>query len=202
MTNEVKTRPSPPRRRPKEEAQGPPYLTEEEVEGLIKAAGKAGRHGHRDATMILVAYSHGLRATELCRLRWDSVNLKAGTIYIKRLKGSDSGTHPIRRREAAALKKLCPAPTDRRGPVFRTERGTAISRRGFHQVIARAGELAGFTFPVHPHLLRHGCGYKLTNEGHDTRGIQAWLGHKNIQHTVHYTKLAPDRFSKLKFWED
>jgi integrase len=202
MTIEKDLRFPPPRRRPKEEAEGPPYLTEDEVEQLIKAAAKTGRYGHRDSTMLLVAYTHGLRATELSRLRWDHINLKDRSIYIKRLKGSVSGTHPLRKREMTALKKLCPIATARRGPVFKTERDTPISRRGFHQVIARAGELADFTFPVHPHLLRHGCGYRLTNAGQDIRLIQAWLGHQNIQHTVHYTQLSPDRFERVKFWED
>ncbi|MCZ6680863.1 MAG: tyrosine-type recombinase/integrase, partial [Candidatus Poribacteria bacterium] len=68
------------------------------------------------------------------------------------------------------------------------------------KIIARAGELAGLGFPVHPHMLRHACGFKLANDGHDTRAIQHYLGHKNIQHTVRYTELAPDRFNR--FWQD
>ena len=60
------------------------------------------------------------------------------------------------------------------------------------------GARAEMPFPVHPHMLRHGCGYALANAGHDTRALQAWLGHKNIQHTVRYTELAPDRFKN--FW--
>ena len=68
------------------------------------------------------------------------------------------------------------------------------------RLIARLGERAGMAFPIHPHMLRHGCGYALANAGHDTRAIQAWMGHKNIQHTVRYTELAPDRFKD--FWRN
>jgi type 1 fimbriae regulatory protein FimB/type 1 fimbriae regulatory protein FimE len=150
--------------------------------------------------MILIAYTHGLRVTELVRLRWDQINLKDGTIYCNRLKGSVSGTHPLRRVELVALKKLG---GDQRGVVFRSELGTPVSGSSFRKIVARAAELAKIGVDqVHPHMLRHGCGYKLTNDGQDTRAIQAWLGHANIANTVTYTKLAPDRFMKLKFWED
>src|SRR5262245_31235349 len=70
----------------------------------------------------------------------------------------------------------------------------------FHALFGRIGERAKMPFPVHPHMLRHGCGYALANAGHDTRALQAWLGHRNIQHTVRYTELAPDRFKD--FWRD
>ena len=67
-------------------------------------------------------------------------------------------------------------------------------------MVARLGVVADFGFPVHPHMLRHACGYKLANDGVDTRSLQAYLGHKNIQHTVRYTELAPTRFKN--FWRD
>ena len=68
------------------------------------------------------------------------------------------------------------------------------------KIIARAGKVAGLGFPVHPQMLRHACGYKLANDGHDTRAIQHYMGHKNIQHTVRYTELTADRFNG--FWKD
>lgn len=193
--------PNPPRKPRNEEVRGREFLTEEEVDGLRKAAASLGRHGHRDATMILVGYTHGLRVSELVGIRWDQVDLRQATIYVRRRKGSTSGSHPLRKAEVAALKKLAPV-GDRRALLFRNERGGGMSDSGFRKIIARAGEAAGFSFPCHPHMLRHGCGYRLTNAGHDTRAIQAWLGHRNIQHTVRYTELAPDRFQRLKFWED
>ena len=82
--------------------------------------------------------------------------------------------------------------------VFSSERGGPMTPKSFGTLFARLGERAGMPFPVHPHMLRHGCGYALANAGHDTRALQAWLGHKNIQHTVRYTELAPDRFKD--FW--
>jgi site-specific recombinase XerD len=68
----------------------------------------------------------------------------------------------------------------------------------FHALFGRVGALAKMQFLIHPHMLRHGCGYALANAGHDTRALQAWLGHKNIQHTVRYTELSPHRFKD--FW--
>jgi site-specific recombinase XerD len=78
------------------------------------------------------------------------------------------------------------------------ERGGPISPIGFHRLIQRLGEAAKMPFPIHPHMLRHACGFKLANDGHDTRALQHYLGHKNIQHTVRYTEMAPDRFKD--FW--
>jgi type 1 fimbriae regulatory protein FimB/type 1 fimbriae regulatory protein FimE len=84
--------------------------------------------------------------------------------------------------------------------VFVSERGAPFTVAGFQKLVARAGETAGFTFKVHPHMLRHACGFTLANAGHDTRSLQAYLGHRNIQHTVRYTELSPDRFKH--FWKD
>jgi site-specific recombinase XerD len=82
------------------------------------------------------------------------------------------------------------------GSLRDTKRRT--NDKSFHTLIARLGERAGMPFPIHPHMLRHACGFALANAGHDTRAVQAWLGHRNIQHTVRYTELAPDRFKD--FW--
>jgi site-specific recombinase XerD len=82
--------------------------------------------------------------------------------------------------------------------VFVTERGGAARR--FLKMVARTGEAARLPFPVHPHMLRHSTGYKLANDGHDTRALQHYMGHKNIMHTVRYTEMAPDRFKN--FWRD
>jgi len=84
--------------------------------------------------------------------------------------------------------------------VFVSERGSPFTTAGYRKMIARLGEAARFKFPVHPHMFRHACGYKLANDGRDTRALQHYLGHKNIQHTVRYTKLSPDRFRD--FWRD
>jgi type 1 fimbriae regulatory protein FimB/type 1 fimbriae regulatory protein FimE len=175
------------------------YLTANEVEDLMAAARKSSRYGHRHASMILIDYRHGLRASEICDLQWHQVELNAGRLHVRRTKRGTPRVHPIQGDELRALRRLQreqPA-----GPyVFLSERGGSFAPKSFHTLIVRLGERAGMAFPIHPHMLRHGCGYALANAGHDTRAIQAWMGHKNIQHTVRYTELAPDRFKD--FWRD
>ena len=173
------------------------YLTEREIERLMGTARKHSRRGHRDATMILVAYRHGLRASELCDLQWHQIELAEGRLHVHRIKKGTPSVHPIRGDELRALRRLRrDNPTD--AYVFVSERSGPISRIGFHRLIQRLGEAAGMPFRVHPHMLRHACGYRLANDGHDTRSLQHYLGHKNIQHTVRYTELAADRFKD--FW--
>jgi integrase len=174
------------------------YLTTLEIDALMAAARQSSRYGHRDATMILLGYRHGLRAAELCDLQWSQVELGAGRLHVRRVKSGTPSVHALRGDEIRALRRLqreqAASPQ-----VFSSERGGPMTPKSFHGLFARIGERAGLAFPVHPHMLRHGCGFALANAGHDTRALQAWLGHKNIQHTVRYTELAPDRFNH--FWE-
>src|SRR6516165_5431113 len=173
------------------------YLTEREVERLMDCARKYSRYGHRDATIILVAYRHGLRASEVCDLQWQQIELSEGRLHVHRVKNGIASVHPIRGDEMRALRKVRrDYPTD--AHVFVSERGGPISPIGFHRLVQRLGEAAKMPFPIHPHMLRHACGFKLANDGHDTRALQHYLGHKNIQHTVRYTDMAPDRFKD--FW--
>jgi type 1 fimbriae regulatory protein FimB/type 1 fimbriae regulatory protein FimE len=158
------------------------YLTEKEIERLMDRARKRSRHGHRDATMILVAYRHGLRASEVCDLQWHQIELAEGRLHVRRVKSGTPSVHPIRGDEMRALRKLRREyPSD--AYVFVSERGGPMSPIGFHRLILRLGETAKMPFRIHPHMLRHACGYKLANDGHDTRALQHYLGHKNIQHT-------------------
>jgi integrase len=205
------TRPSAPRSRAAPSPSIPPrrtsnldrrtreYLTPAEVEKLLQASSQVGRHGARDRTLILLAYRHGLRVSELVTLRWEQIDLKAGLVHVSRLKNGLASTHPIRGPELRALREL-----RRDYPetpyLFVTERGGPMTPATARKLIARAGELAKLPFPIHPHMLRHSAGYKLANEGHDTRSIQQYLGHKNITHTVRYTELSPERFKG--FWKD
>ena len=174
------------------------YLTEREIEKLIDAASD-NRWGHRDATAILIAYRHGLRASELVALRWDDIDFAAGKLHVRRSKGGTASVHPIGGRELRALRRL-----KRETPpsiyVFVSERLAPLSVAGYQRMVARAGEAASFPFLVHSHMLRHSCGYKLANDGQDTRAIQHYLGHRSINSTVRYTALAPDRFKG--FWKD
>jgi integrase len=187
-----------PTRRPNKELRSREHLTPKEVEKLIDAAG-GNRWGHRDATMILLAYRHGLRASELTDLRWDQVDFNQAVLHVRRAKNGIPSTHPLTGVEMRALRRLKREAPD--SPfIFVSERGAPFSTAGFARMIERAAEVAGLEIKAHPHMLRHACGYKLANDGHDTRALQAYLGHKTIQHPVRYTELAPTRFKN--FWRD
>lgn len=186
-----------PRRRPNADLRTREYLTEGEVERLMNAARK-NRWGQRDATMVLVAYRHGLRASELVDLRWEQVDFRTATLHVRRVKQGTPSTHPILGDELRALRRLQREQELKSPFVFTSERGAPFSTAGFARMVERAGIEARLSFKAHPHMLRHACGYALANKGHDTRALQAYLGHKNIQHTVRYTELSPTRFKD--FW--
>ena len=172
------------------------YLTEKEVDRLIEAARKRGRNGARDTAAILLAYRHGLRAAELCALRWSQVDLRHGRLHVNRAKGGIESVHPLHGPELRALRPL-PGSSPY---VFTTEAGTPVTTAWFLRMIQRTGKAARLPFQVHPHMLRHSTGYKLANQGEDTRSLAHYLGHRNLQSTARYTALAPDRFAK--FWRD
>jgi site-specific recombinase XerD len=188
-----------PRRRPNAELRTREHLTEAEVERLMAKA-KDNRWGHRDATMILVAYRHGLRVSELVDLRWDQIEFTSATLHVRRVKKGTPSTHPILGDELRALRRLQREQEPRSSFAFVSERGAPFTTAGFSRVVERAGVAAKLGFKAHPHILRHACGSKLANDGHDTRALQAYLGHKNIQHTVRYTELSPTRFKD--FWRE
>jgi type 1 fimbriae regulatory protein FimB/type 1 fimbriae regulatory protein FimE len=190
---------APPRRASNKTRRSREHLTPQEVERLMTAAGHLGRHGHRDTTLILIAYRHALRVGELVSLRWDQVDLTQGLLHVARLKNGTASTHPLRGPEIRALRRL-EREAGGGAYVFTTERGGPLTTSTVRKLVARAGEAASIGFPVHPHMLRHAAGFKLANDGHDTRAIQHYLGHRNIQHTVCYTEMAPNRFKG--FWRD
>ena len=144
--------------------------------------------------MILIAFRHGLRAMELVGLKWDAVSFDNATLHVRRVKQGNASVHPLSGTELRALRALSPF-------LFVSERGAPLSTAGFARMLERAADGAGLSgLRVHPHMLRHACGFALANAGHDTRAIQAYLGHRNIQHTVRYTELSPERFKE--FWQD
>jgi len=163
-------------------------------------AAKGNRYGHRDATMVLVAYRHGLRAAELVDLRWDQLDFQTATLAVRRVKKGTPATHPILSDELRALRRLKREQNPLLPFLFTSERGAPFTTAGFARMIERAGKVAKLGFKAHPHMLRHACGYTLANRGHDTRALQAYLGHRNIQHTVRYTELSPTRFKE--FWRE
>ena len=191
------TRSTPPPKQPSERDRE--YLRPDEVEAMIHAARKVGRHGVRDSAIILLMFRHGLRTAELVALKWSYIDLMGGYIEVHRVKHGHDSIHPLRSPELRVLRKI-----KRDYPetqyVFVSERKAPLSTRTIRHIIARAGELAGISEPIHPHQLRHACGYYLASVGHDTRAIQDYLGHKNIHHTVRYTQMSPSRFET--FWTD
>jgi integrase len=186
-----------PKRPPNADLRTREYLTETEVERLLRAT-KGNRWAHRDATMILVAYRHGLRASELTDLRWDQIDFVTATLHVRRVKQGSPSTHPIPGDELRMLRRLQREQEPRSPFVFTSERGSPFTTAGFARMVERAGQEARLGFKAHPHMLRHACGFALAAKGHDTRALQAYLGHKNIQHTVRYTELSPTRFKN--FW--
>jgi integrase len=186
-----------PRRAKNSDLRTREYLTEQEIERLIAAA-QQNRYGHRDATMILIAFRHGLRASEAVDLRWEQVDFNRAVLHVRRVKQGTPSVHPLSGSEMRALRRL-QRESDAGPFVFVSERGAPFTTAGLARMIERAAKSARIGLKVHPHMLRHACGYALANRGHDTRALQAYLGHRNIQHTVRYTELAPDRFKD--FWK-
>jgi integrase len=151
-----------PTRPPNSDLRTREYLTEAEVERLMAAARK-NRWGHRDATMVLVAYRHGLRVSELVDLRWDQVDFRTATLHVRRVKQGTPRTHPIVGDELRALRRLQKEQEPKSPFVFTSERGAPFTAAGFARMVKRAGAEAKLGFKVHPHMLRHACGYALAN---------------------------------------
>ncbi|MBC3810096.1 tyrosine-type recombinase/integrase [Undibacterium aquatile] len=177
---------------------GRDFLSPAEVGRLLDAA-KDGRYGERDYLLTLLLYRHGFRITELCKLRLTDLNLDAARIWIPRSKGSLSTEQPLAGEELRAIRRYIrnrPAPLPW---LFVSERLTQLTRHAAYYLIRQAGERAGFDFIVHPHMLRHSCGFFLSNKGYDSRLIQDYLGHRDPRHTARYTRTAAARFEGL--WE-
>jgi integrase len=167
-----------PLRRPNAELWPREHLTEREIDKLIEAA-KGNRWGQRDSTMILIAFRHGLRASELCGLQWSDVEFETATLHLRRAKGGTTATHPLLGDELRALRVLR---REAKSPfVFVSERNAPFSTVGFAKLVERAGVEAKLPFKVHPHMLRRACGYALANRETATRTLQAYLG---PQHSI------------------
>lgn len=176
------------------------YLTENEVLRLIEAA-LLGRHGVRDSCLLFWMYRRGWRVSEACSLSLSDIDLEARVVYVRRSKNGTPTTHPIAPDEYKALKAWLKVREGYKGAeshaVFLSERGEALDRRQVNVLLAKCGERSGFSFRPHPHQLRHACGYKLANDGHDTRIIQTYLGHRSISSTTIYTETNVGRFMGL-----
>ncbi|MEP0755735.1 tyrosine-type recombinase/integrase [Trichocoleus sp. Lan] len=179
--------------RPDKERQ---YLTLDEMERLIAAAKKIGRYPHRDSTLLLLMYRHGLRVGEAVNLQWKDVNFTTKHLYVRRLKKGSPSNQPLYGDEVRSLRQL-----QREYPsspwLFTSERKAPLTTRTVRDILNRAAREAGLGYSIHPHMIRHSTGFYLASKGYDTRKIQDYLGHRQIQHTVRYTKLAPGQFEGL-----
>jgi site-specific recombinase XerD len=178
---------------------GKDFLTEAEMKRFLDTA-RNSRHGERDHAMMLMTYHHGLRVSELIDMRLKDIDLGSARLYVRRKKGSLSTHQPIEGDELRALRAWL-REREQRGDarssyLFLSERGP-MTRQAVNYLVGKIGKRAGLPFPVHPHMLRHSTGYYLANRNYDTRLIQDYLGHKNIAHTVRYTRTAAVRFEGL-----
>jgi len=175
------------------------HLVSAEVEKLL-AAVKGARHEARDKCLVLLMFRHGLRVSEACGLLLSQVDTDSRVLHVHRLKDGLSTTHPLRGDELRAIKAWL-ADRARMKPdtdaFFISERRGPLSRKTAWVMIRDYGRLAGLPVEAHPHMLRHACGFALADQGVDTRLIQDYWGHRNIQHTVRYTATNPARFERL-----
>ena len=161
------------------------YLTEGEIDSLLATAGNS-RNPVRDRLLILMAFRHALRVSELVDIRWQQIDLDTATIHIRRAKNGTPGIHGLQGDELRLLRAL-----RREHPhadfVFLSERKAPLSVAGVQKLIERLGVAAELPFPIHAHMLRHAAGYALAGRGIDTRTLQAFMGHRSIANTVVYT---------------
>jgi type 1 fimbriae regulatory protein FimB len=168
------------------------YLDPTEIDRLLDAA-KDGRHGARDHALLLLTYRHGLRVSEAVGLKLDQMNLKEARLWVKRSKNSLDSQQPLAGDELRAVKRYLATRKDNLPWLFVSERGQQMVRRAVNYIIGEGGKRAGLGH-IHPHMLRHSCGYALANKGQDFRIIQDWLGHRDPKHTSRYTRVAARRF--------
>lgn len=202
-------RPLPPGRSKNLDLRPREYLTPSEVRRMIAQISSVGRYPERNSALILLLYRHGLRVSEATLLKWSQIDFSEKQISIQRLKRGGLSIHPLWPPEIKALKALFKMRSQAEKTsgkkevsdhVFLTERGTPLTASAIQKIVRTAGRLSGIHFPTHPHMLRHACGYYLASRGTDTRAIQEYLGHRNIQNTVIYTALSGERFKS--FWKD
>lgn len=173
------------------------FLSDVEIKSLLEAA-KKSRYPKRNYLLLLMIYRHGLRVSEAINIKKTDLNLKESRIWISRLKSGLSVEHPISGDELRALKRYFSFRKDNLPWLFVNERGTPLTRQAVNYIVTTTAKRAELE-NVHPHTLRHSCGFYLANKGYDLRLIQDYLGHRDPKHTAHYTRVVSQRFEKL--WE-
>lgn len=164
------------------------YLFQDEIDALLKAA-KSSSKPARNYALLLVMYRHGLRRSEAVSMQWQDINFHSQEIFVRRAKGSLSGAAPLWRDELNALRQYQRECGDRKsGYIWLGWKFQPLSGKAVYYLVKELGKAAGLV--IHPHQLRHSCGYHLINKGHDLRLVQQLLGHKQINNTVRYTQLA------------
>jgi len=165
------------------------FLTQNELKALLEGA---KQRGARDYAMILLAYRHGLRASEICNITIENIDLDAGNIRCQRGKGSISNWQQLSKDEVKAvsqwLKKRPNPPTPY---LFISRKGSPVSRSQFFRIVQAVGKKAGLSpEKCHPHILKHSVGTHLANAGMPVQVIQQRLGHRNIQNTMKYLQVS------------
>lgn len=171
------------------------FLDPSEIARFLDAA-KSGRNPVRDHLLFLMMYRHGLRCSEAADLRIEDISLDRATVWIRRLKGSNSGMHPIAGDELRAIRRCLSTRTDALPWLFISERRGQLTRFAINYLVSETAARANLA-AVHPHMLRHSCGYALADMDVPLRVIQEWLGHRSIEMTVRYTRIAQRRFTGL-----
>lgn len=176
------------------------YITTTEWRAILNSV--SGKHKERDRCIIYMMFTHGLRVSEATQLKLSYLDIESKSIYIHRLKNGYSVSHPIPVDEMKLLKQWLSRRKEYKGSeksdyLFISDGGGRLTRQRIYDIIKKCGKKSGITHHIHPHKFRHGCGFALAEKGIDTRLIQDYLGHRNIQHTVHYTQSNPSRFKRI-----
>ncbi len=183
-----------------DELRGKRHLNPNEVEQICKTIRNKSRNPDRDELMVLMAFHHGFRVSELTNVKWQHIDLKSGQISVKRMKNGIDTLHPISdKRELMLLRRIRQnqlKPTA--GFVFRNERGSPVSVNGFQKMFGKFSELA-IGVKWNSHSLRHACGTALIDKGHDLRTVQVYMGHRNIQNTTVYLHESAKQFDKIEW---
>ncbi|HHR1268029.1 TPA: tyrosine-type DNA invertase [Klebsiella oxytoca] len=177
------------------------YLTSVEIDSLLTST-LNGSFGIRNYCLVLLAFRHGMRISEALGLRIQDVDIKARRLDVKRLKNGFSTIHPLEDDEILALANWIEERSSWKGSsvsdlIFLSRNGKSLSRQQAYRIVRNSGKKAGIVIDIHPHMLRHSCGYELAERGTDTRLIQDYLGHRNIRHTIRYTASNAGRFVGL-----